>query len=81
MFVVVYYVRETVKKSCRYGEYGSFEHVLFLLYMSKLNSRASHSEHPCILHALEAGKDALECLRGRPRTHLNPNERVLGCIN
>ena len=31
MFVVVDYVRKvTVKKSCMYGEYGSFEHLLFL---------------------------------------------------
>ena len=32
MFVMVEYVREmAVKKSCKYGEYGSFEHLLFLL--------------------------------------------------
>ena len=32
MFVKVDYVREmTVKKSCKYGEYGSFEY-LFLLF-------------------------------------------------
>ena len=33
MFVMVDYVREmTAKKSCKYGEYGSFEHLLFLLH-------------------------------------------------
>ena len=32
MFVMVDYVREkTVKKSCKYGEYGLFERLLFLL--------------------------------------------------
>ena len=31
MFVMVDYVRKmTVKKSCKYGEHGSFEHLLFL---------------------------------------------------
>ena len=31
MLVMVDYVRKmTVKKSCKYGEYGSFEHSLFL---------------------------------------------------
>ena len=31
MFVMVDYVREmTVKKSCKYGEYGLFEQLLFL---------------------------------------------------
>ena len=31
MFVTVDYLREmTVKKSCKYGEYGSFEHLHFL---------------------------------------------------
>ena len=31
MFVVVGYARKmTVKKSRKYGEYGSFEHLLFL---------------------------------------------------
>ena len=31
MFVMVDYVKEmTVKKSYKYGEYGSFEHLLFL---------------------------------------------------
>ena len=31
MFVMVDYVgKMTVKKSCRYGKYGSFEHLLFL---------------------------------------------------
>ena len=32
MFVMVDYVREvTVKKFCKYGEFESFEHLLFLL--------------------------------------------------
>ena len=32
MIVMVDHVRKmTVKKSCKYGEYGSFEHLLFLL--------------------------------------------------
>ena len=32
VFVMAEYVKEmTEKKSCKYGEYGSFEHVLFLL--------------------------------------------------
>ena len=32
MLVMVDYIREmTVKKSCKCGEYGSYEHVLFLL--------------------------------------------------
>ena len=32
---MVDYVREiTVKKSCKYGEYGSFEHLLSLFYMN-----------------------------------------------
>ena len=32
MFVMVGYVRKmTVKKSCKYGEYRPFEHLLFLL--------------------------------------------------
>ena len=32
MFMIVDYVTEmTVKKSCKYGEYRSFEHLLFLL--------------------------------------------------
>ena len=31
MFAVVEYVKEvTCKKSCKYGKYGSFEHLLFL---------------------------------------------------
>ena len=31
MFMIVDFVKEmTVKKSCKYGEYGSFEHLLFL---------------------------------------------------
>ena len=31
MFVMVDYVRKmAAKKSCKYGEYGSFEHLLFL---------------------------------------------------
>ena len=31
MFRMVDYVREmTVKKSCKYGEYGSFEHLIFV---------------------------------------------------
>ena len=30
MFMMVDYVREmTVKKSCKYGKYGMFEHLLF----------------------------------------------------
>ena len=30
------YVREmTAKKSCKYGEYGSFQHLLFLLLQSR----------------------------------------------
>ena len=34
MFVVVDYVRQmTVKKSCKYGKYGLFEHLLFLLFL------------------------------------------------
>ena len=33
MFVMVYYVREmTMKKSCKYGDYGSFEQLLFFYY-------------------------------------------------
>ena len=36
MFVMVDYVREmTVKKSCKYGEYGSFEHLLILFTSCK----------------------------------------------
>ena len=36
MSVMVDYVREvTVKKTCKYGEYGSFEHLLFLLHLVK----------------------------------------------
>ena len=32
MFMMVDHVWEmTVKKSCKYGEYGSFKHLLFLL--------------------------------------------------
>ena len=39
MFVMVDYVREmTVKKSCKCGECGSFEHLLFLL-QTKSNNR------------------------------------------
>ena len=35
MFVMVDYVREvTVKKSCKCGEYGSFEHLLFMFSVS-----------------------------------------------
>ena len=35
MFVMVDYVREmTVKKSFKYAEYGSFEHLLFLFYLN-----------------------------------------------
>ena len=34
MFVMVYYAREaTVKKSCKYGKYGSFEPLLFLFLL------------------------------------------------
>ena len=45
MFVVVGHVtREmTAKKSCKYGEYGSFEHLLFLLKKPKdLRCRLEH---------------------------------------
>ena len=31
MFVMVDYAKEMTVKSCKYGEYGSFEHLLFLL--------------------------------------------------
>ena len=35
MFLMVDYVKKmTVKKFCKYGEYGSFEHLLFLLCVS-----------------------------------------------
>ena len=30
MFVVVDYVKGMTVKSCKYGEYGSFEHLFFL---------------------------------------------------
>ena len=34
MFMIVDYVREmTVKKSCKYKEYGSLGHLLFLLFL------------------------------------------------
>ena len=34
MLAMVDYVREmTVKKSCKYGEYESFEHLLLLLFL------------------------------------------------
>ena len=34
MFGMVDNVREmAVKKSCKYGEYGSFEHLLFLVHL------------------------------------------------
>ena len=40
MFVMVDCVREmTVKKSCKYGEYGSFEHLLFLVVMCLFQGR------------------------------------------
>ena len=29
MFVMINYVREMTVKSCKYGEYGYFEHLLF----------------------------------------------------
>ena len=30
---MIYYIRKiTVKKSCKYGKYGSFEHLLLLLF-------------------------------------------------
>ena len=33
MFVMVDYVREmAMEKSCKYGKYGSFEHLLFLFF-------------------------------------------------
>ena len=36
ILVIVDYVREmTVKKSCKYGEYGSFEDLLFLFTFSQ----------------------------------------------
>ena len=35
MFVMVDFIREmTVKKSCKYGDYGSFEHLLFLFVVT-----------------------------------------------
>ena len=48
--MVVGYVTEmTVKKSCKYGEYGSFEHLLFLfdpnlLVFSVVNKGQSSSD-------------------------------------
>ena len=37
MFMMVDDVREmALKKSCKYGEYGSFEHLLFLFVMLML---------------------------------------------
>ena len=43
MFVMVGYVREmTVKKCCKYAEYGSFEHLLFLLsFLISIQGRES----------------------------------------
>ena len=40
MFVIVDYVRKkTVKKSCKYGEYGSFEYLLFLFCLGEYGPR------------------------------------------
>ena len=38
------YVKEmTVKKSCRYAQYGSFEHLLFLFICSRFDDDKTHS--------------------------------------
>ena len=60
MFVMVDYEKEmTVKKSCKYGKYGSFEHLLFLFCCINnrlLNDRnyeddsQMHSPRFCSLH-------------------------------
>ena len=55
--MMVDYVREmTVKKSCKYGEYGSFEHLvlLLLLLISSLNSESELELATLLLFRLEA---------------------------
>ena len=48
MFLMVDYVRElTVKKSCKYGEYGSFEH--FTLLVSSTSVFIFENVHVCLI--------------------------------
>ena len=51
MFVTVDYVRKmTVKKSCKYGEYGSLEHLLILPYLCSRDSHYRSDFYMLLLH-------------------------------
>ena len=53
MFVIVDHVREmTVKKSCKHGEYGSVEHLHFLLVIIILHAHVASSELQLVLGLL-----------------------------
>ena len=71
MVVIIAYVREmTVKKSCKYGEYGSFEHLLFLFSILCLIWRLSLWENRTEWHgensdSLLASLSLVTCLPKR----------------
>ena len=57
MFVMVDCVREmTVKKSCMYGEYGSFGHLLFSYEIN-----ASFNKYPYVQNAIHVTRDFVGC--------------------
>ena len=80
MFVMIDYVRKmTAKKSCKYGEYGPFEHLLFLFFNISSNAKVIgrgktliHNKKKAIFHCKTEGynpnQDALHQLLRHQQT-------------